>query len=122
MTATVSGSLNQGIFPRSYGVATAKATAKVIRKVSPTTDEKAYFDDLHGILDEVYALAKEQYKWTWTEFAKTANVSPLCVNNLGNRITKYPLFRTVYKLSRAVGMELELQTAVPIRQRRRKAG
>lgn len=70
--------------------------------------EKRYFTALHQFIDTMYAVASDEYEWTWSKFAAAAQVCPATVANLGNRVTRYPQYLTIYKLAAAVGMELKL--------------
>lgn len=70
-----------------------------------TTDDVRYFRDLHRIIDEVYTEA-EKKKWTWSQLALRAGLASTTVSRLGLRETRWPAFRTVYLLCRAVGWEL----------------
>lgn len=45
---------------------------------------------------------------TWIGFAKRAGVSYTTVYNLGMRITRYPQLRTIYRLAKAVGLDVRL--------------
>lgn len=71
-----------------------------------TPQEVEYFKQLHKIIDEIFECAADQFKWTWSQLAVHADLGYGTVSNLGERITKYPRFSTVYKLAHAVGWEL----------------
>lgn len=45
---------------------------------------------------------------TWIGFAKRAGLAYTTVYNLGMRITRYPQLRTIYKLAKAVGMDVKI--------------
>ena len=76
-----------------------------------TAEDIEYFIHLHRIVDQVYQEAADTYKWTWSDLAREAGLANSTVESLGNRCTKWPRFMTVYKLCRAVGWELVLQTS-----------
>lgn len=74
--------------------------------------ERDYFTQLHRIIDKIYEMAANDFKWTWAQLATHSNLSYPTVCNLGDRQTKFPRYQTVHKLAHAVGMKLTLQ-AVP---------
>jgi len=71
--------------------------------------EKAYYRQLHRMIDEIYTRAASEYGMTWSKLADTAGLAYQTVANLGDRQTKFPRHMTIFKLARAVEMELELQ-------------
>lgn len=73
------------------------------------TIDKQYFAVLHAFVDEVFERACDDYDWSWGQFAEHAQLSPNTIANLGNRITQFPRYFTVFKMARAVGMDLKLQ-------------
>jgi hypothetical protein len=83
---------------------------------------KPFINKLHKLVDEIFETATEEHDWSWTELARHAGVSYLSVKNLGERTTKYPLFRTVQRLAHSVGMEISLQQQMVVQTRIRKAG
>lgn len=68
--------------------------------------EQRYFRDLHKIIDEVFEEAHETHGWSWSQLADEAGLAHQTVGNLGDRVTKYPRFMTIYRLAKAVGWEL----------------
>lgn len=74
-----------------------------------TPTDKAYYQDLHRIIDRIFEEAKESFDWTWSQLAFHSELTYATVNNLGERITKYPRFQTIYKLARAIGWTLIVQ-------------
>jgi hypothetical protein len=72
------------------------------------TIDKQYFAVLHALVDSVFELACDKFDWSWEQFAEQAQLSPSTVYKLGNRVTQYPRYFTVFKLARAVGMDLKL--------------
>lgn len=70
--------------------------------------ERAYFADLHSIVDEVYDEAANTFDWTWSQLATHAELCYATVARLGDRDTKWPRYMTVYKLCKAVGIDLVL--------------
>lgn len=77
-----------------------------------------YFRELHAIIDHIYDVANTNLDWSWNKLAEKAGVSPRTVNKLGERTTKYPLFRTITKLANAVGLKLELQQRIVISKKK----
>jgi hypothetical protein len=79
------------------------------RNVQLATIEKAYAKKLCALVDEIYERACDVLDWDWDDLAKAAQLSYMTVERLGNRITEWPRFYTVFKLAMAVGMEVKLQ-------------
>jgi hypothetical protein len=77
--------------------------------------QKAYFKDLHRLIDSIYKEAADQHEWTWNKLAGVSGLSSITVNNLGNRHTRYPQFLTVYKLAKAVGWVISLDSRQKIK-------
>lgn len=71
--------------------------------------ERQYFTDLHAIVDEIYDEAANTFDWTWGQLATHAELCHSTVAKLGDRETKWPRFSTIYKLCKAVGIDLVLQ-------------
>jgi len=71
--------------------------------------ERAYYRQLHRIIDDIYTRASSEYDMTWSRLADTAGLAYQTVAKLGDRETKFPRHMTIFKLARAVGMNLELQ-------------
>lgn len=62
------------------------------------THEKA----LNKLVDDIYQRAFD-YQWDWSELSRQSGLSYNTVVNLGQRITRFPQFRTVQLLAKAVG-------------------
>jgi len=73
-----------------------------------TPEERRYFADLHKILDEIFEKASKEYNWSWNQLAAHSNLGYQTVANLGDRVTHYPRFYTVFKLAASVGWKLSL--------------
>lgn len=74
-----------------------------------TQEEKDYFSCLHRLVDEIYKeAASKKRNMTWNQLAVEAGLSYVTVANLGDGLTKFPRFATVWKLAKAVGWELSL--------------
>ena len=71
--------------------------------------ERKYYSDLHKIIDEVFSEAEKTHDWNWGQLAEQAGLARTTVDNLGDRITKYPRFMTIYRLALAVGWELVIR-------------
>jgi hypothetical protein len=70
--------------------------------------EREYFAELHRIVDEVFSEAADTYDWTWSKLATHAELCYATVAKLGDRETKWPRYSTIYKLCKAVGIDLVL--------------
>lgn len=75
-----------------------------------------YERELNRIIDDCYSRSGK-LGMTWRDLADAAGLHPRTIYRLGNRITKLPRFETVWKIAKAVGMELALVQ----RKARRKA-
>lgn len=84
-----------------------KKKPKALKEFVPA--ERAYFRELHAIVDEVYAMSDTDCGWTWSQLADHAGLAYQTVANLGDRKTLRPQFRTVWRLCKAVGMDLVLK-------------
>lgn len=76
-----------------------------LMKLSP--EERAYFVKLHQIIDEIYSKATT-FEWTWQKLSEQSDLGYRTVLDLGNRVTKYPRFQTIYKLAKSVGLNLSI--------------
>lgn len=70
-------------------------------------EERRYFSTLHKLIDEVFEEASKTHGLTWHQLAIKADLAYLTVWKLGFRETRWPQFKTVYKLAKAVGWELQ---------------
>lgn len=73
-----------------------------------SASEREYFQQLHTLIDQVFTHAAQEYNFTWAELAREAGLNYDTVAKLGNRLTKWPRYATVFKLARAVGWSLSL--------------
>ena len=80
--------------------------------------ERAYFADLHKLVDLIFMEACEM-EWTWSRLAEEAGIGYMTVDNLGMRRTKRPQFRTIYRMAMAVGLIIVTQEK-PKRKRKLK--
>lgn len=85
-----------------------KPKLKVVETSAKKNDEQEYFANLHVILDEIYQEATKFQKLTWEDLAKKSDLTLLTVIKLGKRETRFPQFRTVFKLAKAIGWNLKL--------------
>jgi hypothetical protein len=65
-----------------------------------------YFRELHKIIDEVFLEAFETYQWNWFQLAANSGLAYQTVANLGDRKTKWPQLRTIWRLCKSVGWDL----------------
>jgi hypothetical protein len=79
------------------------------REAPGTPEERRYFADLHKIIDAIFEEGASEFDWTWNQLAAHADLTYATVSNLGERITQFPRFQTVYKLAHAVGWKLITQ-------------
>lgn len=71
-------------------------------------DERRYFKALHAVVDEIFEISFESHELSWHQLAAEAGLAYQTVYNLGMRETRWPQFKTIYKLAKAVGFEIEL--------------
>ena len=70
--------------------------------------EKDYLDALHLCIDGLFEVAAKQYGLDWNALAEKSGVSRATVHNLGNRVTRFPEFRSVYLIAKAVNRSEDL--------------
>ncbi len=70
--------------------------------------ERDYFTQLHAIVDQVFE-ESTVFDWTWGQLANHADLCYATVANLGDRQTRWPRYCTIYKLCKAVGIDIVLQ-------------
>jgi len=92
---------------RVVGHTNEKHKALPLSEFAPA--ERAYFRELHTIVDQVYAMADSEFGWTWSQLSDHSGLAYQTVANLGDRKTMRPQFRTVWRLCKAVGMDLVLK-------------
>ncbi len=68
-----------------------------------------YFRELHQIIDAVFSEAYEHYQWNWEQLAANSGLAYATVANLGERRTRWPQLRTVWRLCKAVNWDLITQ-------------
>lgn len=71
--------------------------------------ERDYFVSLHEMADAIFQEAADM-EMTWCKLASVAGLGYQTVDNLGCRRTKFPQYRTIYKLAIAVGFELNVSS------------
>ena len=88
----------------------------------PRKCEPAYLSELHELSDAIFIRAAELWPGPrcWIELAKASGLCNQTVYKLGHRVTKFPEARTVMKLSRAVGFQVNHKGS-KIHRRRTKA-
>ena len=65
-----------------------------------------YETRLDDLVDELFNEASRY--WTWPELAHEAGLAYSTVYNLGERVTRLPQLRTVYRLADALGMDVQV--------------
>lgn len=65
-----------------------------------------YEDRLDALVDQVFEEATYRLDWDWNDLADESGVSRSAVARLGNRITRLPQLHTMYRLAKAVGMDV----------------
>jgi len=67
-----------------------------------------YINSLHHLVDELFEAAY-QGKMTWVTLAQESGLSYSTVRKLGERKTKYPQYRTVMLIAKAVGGSVQFK-------------
>lgn len=80
------------------------------KEAPPTEADRAYYRDLHKVIDQVFQEAANAYDWTWSRLAVQAGLGYMTVANLGDRKTRWPRFSTIWRLCKAVGWDLKIAT------------
>jgi lambda repressor-like predicted transcriptional regulator len=62
------------------------------------------------ILDDIFDIAADVHGWTINEFSERSGLAWSTIENLRANITRFPQFRTVVLLARAVGMDVSVIT------------
>jgi hypothetical protein len=79
------------------------------RKRKKQRDEKSvdhdYLERLNVLVDQLFQAACDK-QMTWVQLAGKSGLSASTVHNLGERITRFPHYRTMELLARAVGGRL----------------
>lgn len=65
-------------------------------------NDTEYFQSLDQLINKLFEEAAAK-KWEWKDLARKAGISESTVNNLGDRKTNYPEYRTVALLAKALG-------------------
>lgn len=73
-----------------------------------------YTASLHELVDQIYA----RWEGSMREFALTAGLGYQTVMRLNNYTTRFPRLMTVWKLARAVGMEVRLAAVEKLRAKK----
>lgn len=79
--------------------------------------DRSYEKELNAIVDRIFEIAADDYVISWGDLATAAGLSYGCVYNLGERNTRLPQHRTVWRLAKAVGLRLELTSEKKFKQR-----
>lgn len=81
-----------------------------------SVNDRNYFRDLHLIIDDIFAYAASEFDWTWRQLSIHSGVSYRTVSRLGDRLTKYPNFRTVYLLAKSIGWQIKTVSAKSLKK------
>lgn len=73
-------------------------------------EDHVYYRQLHSIVDDIFQKAHDK-GLTWSKLAESAGLTYQTVIRLGERETKYPQFKTIFRLAEAVGWKLSLSDA-----------
>jgi hypothetical protein len=65
-----------------------------------------YANRLNRLVDEIFQVACDK-QMTWAQLADKSGLTPVTVHRLGERITKFPQYRTMELLAQAVGGRLK---------------
>ena len=68
--------------------------------------DRSYERFLDKLVDEIFEVASK--RWTWHEFALNAGLAPATVARLGNRDTRLPQLRTIFRLADSLGMDVKV--------------
>jgi transcriptional regulator with XRE-family HTH domain len=74
------------------------------------TAEYRYLKVLEAWTDLVFVKATYENDWSWRELARRAGVSYPTVYRLGMYETVYPRFHTLWKIARAVGVDISIRS------------
>ncbi len=68
--------------------------------------DRAFQRELRALVSIINTLSNDM---TWVELASRAGVSTSCVRNLCYGETKSPHFRTIYRICRAIGLDIKFE-------------
>jgi hypothetical protein len=74
----------------------------------PMVLEDDYIQRLDEIIDELFSAATYQCDWTWNQFAAESGLAYSTVCRLGERTTRVPHLRTIFRMANAVGMDVKV--------------
>ena len=94
-----------------------KPVLRVVTNKASSNAERLYFQELHKIIDKVFAEAFDACGWTWSQLAFNAGLGYETVANLGDRQTRWPRFSTIWRLCKAVGWDLSIQQPAKSKQK-----
>ena len=80
--------------------------------------EADYVRALEAATDMIFEYATHQLDWSWQDLASEAQVNYSTVRRLGERITRFPQWRTFWKLAKACGLEMQFVELRPSRRSR----
>lgn len=70
-----------------------------------------YQDRLDALVDQIFEEATYRLDWSWNDLADEAGMCRSTVTRLGNRETRLPQLHTMYRLAKAVGMDVSMVKA-----------
>lgn len=82
-------------------------------KKERTTERKLdghYTAALNRLIDRLFEVAAKK-QWTWEKMAEESGLSSSTIHNLGGRVTRWPQYRTVELLARALGGRIDFVKA-----------
>lgn len=69
---------------------------------------REYEAKLTELVDDIYEAATDVWDFSWFQLANESGLAYNTVYRLGMRITRWPQLQTIFKLARAVGMDVNL--------------
>jgi len=70
--------------------------------------EREYMAKLESLVDDIYEIASDVWDFSWADLAEQSGCAYTTVWRLGMRVTRWPRLQTLYKLARAVGMDVQV--------------
>ena len=89
-----------------------KTKEEITGRVWKTEMPKGWEGDLSRLIDEIFEVAYAR-DWSWADLARFAGVNYVTVWSLGEKITRFPHLLTIWKLSKALQINITFEAKRP---------
>jgi DNA-binding phage protein len=91
------------------------------KQVTHHVTERDYERKLREVVDTIFEVNRTILGWSFNQLATEAGLAQCTVWRLAGRMTSRPQFRTVFRVAKAVGMDLYAAEELGIKRKGRKA-